>query len=427
MKKNYSRSQKLSNLVKFLYEQNHDKNFTEIFLLFKQLNNNFDKNVFNLFLIYSRNIDDINLIIKYCIDNSIKFNESMYATIIKSYCNHLEVVNSEKFLIKMKENNIKLKQRTYTHFIKMYHQLDDYEKMINLYHEISSKNIKLEQYDYIPYFTTFIKYQDFKIVHAILKQLENNFAIFDTQYLNLFKKIFIQKNIKFLSTNISDNGLCEINKYKLKPLDISPQERINCMITIDLQIPNKKLLHFQKFKQWLSTDKLSKNNIIIDGANIGYFNNRPGKGNKINFSQIQTIKQQLEELNYNVIIILHQRHCDKMNKKQTKIYKSWENNVFLTPIGINDDLFWLYASLLLSAYIITNDRMRDHKLSISYDKMSIWKKKYIITYDIIQNKFQLNFPKKYSQTIQNINNTWYIPFYNENKTITWYFIQFNKN
>ena len=49
----------------------------------------------------------------------------------------------------------------------------------------------------------------------------------------------------------------------------------------------------------------------------------------------------------------------------------------------------------------------------------------IITYDIIQNKFQLNFPKKYSQTIQNINNTWYIPFYNENKTITWYFIQFN--
>ena len=115
-----------------------------------------------------------------------------------------------------------------------------------------------------------------------------------------------------------------------------------------------------------------------------------------------------------------------MNKKQTKIYKSWENNVFLTPIGINDDLFWLYASLLLSAYIITNDRMRDHQLSISYDKMSIWKKKYIITYDIIQNKFQLNFPKKYSQTIQNINNTWYIPFYNENKTITWYFIQFNK-
>ena len=88
---------KLSNLVKFLYEQNHDKNFTEIFLLFKQLNNNFDKNVFNLFLIYSRNIDDINLIIKYCIDNSIKFNESMYATIIKSYCNHLEVVNSKNF------------------------------------------------------------------------------------------------------------------------------------------------------------------------------------------------------------------------------------------------------------------------------------------------------------------------------------------
>ncbi len=425
MKKNYSRSQTLSNLVKFLYEQNHDKNFTDIFLLFKEINNHFDNNIFNLFLIYSRNIDDINQIIKYCIDNSIKFNESMYATIIKSYCNYLEVIHSEKFLIKMKDNNIKLKQRTYTHFIKMYHQLDDYDKMINLYHEITSKTIKLELYDYILYFKTFIKYNNFKIIQDILKQLENNFAIFDVQYLNQFKEIFNQKNLKFIPTNISENGLCNINKSKLKPLDISPQERINCMLTIDLQIPNKTLSYFKKFKQWLTTDKLSRNNIIIDGANIGYFNNRPSKGNQINFSQIQTIKQQLEELNYNVIIILHKRHCDKMNKKQTKIYKSWKNNIFLTPIGINDDLFWLYASLLLSAYIITNDKMRDHRLSINFDKMSVWKKKYIITYDIIQNVFQFNFPKKYSQTIQYNKNTWYIPFYDKNKTITWYFIQFN--
>ena len=169
------------------------------------------------------------------------------------------------------------------------------------------------------------------------------------------------------------------------------------------------------------------NNIIIDGANIGYFNNRPGKGNIINFKQIETIRQKLINIGYNVIIILHKRHTDKMNEIQTKLYKSWGKKIFCTPIKINDDFFWLYASLYLSAYIITNDRMRDHQLSISHHKMDIWKKKYIITYNFNKNIPQLYFPKNYSQTIQNIQNTWYIPFNDENKTITWYFIQFNLN
>ena len=71
--------------------------------------------------------------------------------------------------------------------------------------------------------------------------------------------------------------------------------------------------------------------------------------------------------------------------------------------------------------------MRDHQLSINHQKMEIWKKKYIITYDFIQNKLQLSFPKIYSQIVQNNKNNCYIPFINENKTITWYFIQFNLN
>jgi len=426
MKKNNSRSQKLSNIVKTLYDQNPNKQFTEIFLLFKQLNIKFDNNIFNLFLINSRNINDINDIVTFCNTYSITFNESMYATIIKSYCSYLEIINSEKFLMKMKQNKIKLKQRTYTHFMNMYNKLNEYEKLLDIYEEIQSKNIKMQLYDYIYLFDTFLKNKNFKIIQNILKDLENNSTIFNIKYLEQIKIIFTKNNFNFIPTKISDKGICCFNNYKLKRLDILPQERISCMMIIDLQIPDKRLSHFQKFKKWLHNIN-STNNIIIDGANVGYFNNRPGKGNIINFSQIETIKQQLEYQDYNVVIILHKRHSEKMDKQQTKLYKSWKNNIFLTPIGINDDFFWLYASLYLSAYIITNDRMRDHQLSINHHKMEIWKKKYIITYDFIQNKFQLSFPKIYSQTVQNNKNICYIPFIDENKTITWYFIQFKLN
>jgi len=421
MEKNNIRSDKLCNVIRDLYEKNENISISEIFKLFERIGLRFDNNIYNIFLINSRNVNDIDEIINLCRQRNIKFQESLYATIIKSYCSYLEVEKSERFLTFMKENDIKLKQRTYTHFITMYDKLCNYDKLFCIYNETKSYNIKLLSIDYIRLINSFLKEGDKEKITKLLQDIENNDICFNECHINLLKQIFKNNNLLFSPTILTEDGFCEINKCNLKPINITHNDRIEMMVYLDIQISDSKLKLFKKFKQWLHTN--SHIDIVIDGANVGYFNNRPNKGNSINFKQIDNVRTELTKMGNNVVIILHKRHTKEMSKFQNMLYNNWvrNNQVYITPVGINDDIFWLYTSLYSSAYIITNDRMRDHHFNIDYNKIVKWKKKNIINYEINQKKSpKLFFPKKYSETFQNINKyMWFFPF-NENK-LQWFF------
>lgn len=416
------RSDKLSTVIRNLYEKNETISSCEILKLFENTCRKFDDNIYNIFIINARNSNDIDEIIDLCRKRNIKFKESLYATIIKSYCSYLEVEKSERFLTFMKKNDIKLKQRTYTHFIMMYDRLCNYEKLFQIYDEIKLYNIKLQSIDYIRLINSFLKCGKEKII-KLFKDIEYNDICFNECHLNLLKQSLKNYNFLFCSTALTKEGFCKINNCHLKPINITHTDHIDMMIYLDIQINDNKLKLFKKFKQWLHTNPHI--DIVIDGANVGYFNNRPNKGNSINFKQIDIVRKELTKMGNNVVIILHKRHIKEMTKFQNLIYNNWKKNneVYITPIGINDDIFWLYTSLYSSAYIITNDRMRDHHFNIDYNKIVKWKKKYIINYEILQkNVPKLFFPKNYSETFQNINKyTWFIPFKDEENKLQWFF------
>jgi len=422
MEKNNNRSDKLCNVIRDLYEKNENISISELFKLFEHIGHKFDNNIYNIFLINSRNVNDIDDIINLCIEKNIKFEESLYATIIKSYCLYLEVEKSERFLAFMKKNNIKLKQRTYTHFIRMYDRLCNYDKLFQIYNEIKFYNIKLLSIDYITLINSFLKEGSIEKITKLVQDIENNDICFNECHINLLKQIFKNNRLQFFPTILTEEGFCEINECNLKPINITHNDRIEMMVHLDIQITDSKLKLFKKFKQWLYNH--SDINIVIDGANVGYFNNRPNKGNSINFKQIDNVRTELTKMGNNVVIILHKRHTKKMSKSQNMLYKNWmkNNQIYITPVGINDDIFWLYTSLYSSSYIITNDRMRDHHFNISYNKIVKWKKKNIINYEISKNLPKLFFPKKYSETFQNLNKyTCFFPFNNKENKLQWFF------
>lgn len=421
MEKNNIRSDKLCNVIRDLYEKNENISISEIFKLFERIGLRFDNNIYNIFLINSRNVNDIDEIINLCRQRNIKFQESLYATIIKSYCSYLEVEKSERFLTFMKKNNIKLKQRTYTHFITMYDKLCNYDKLFQIYDETKLYNIKLLSIDYIRLINSFLKSGKEKIT-KLFQDIENNDICFNEYHINLLKQIFKNNNFLFAPTILTEEGFCKVNKCNLKPINITHNDRIEMMVYLDIQINDSKLKLFKKFKQWLHIN--SHIDIVIDGANVGYFNNRPNKGNSINFKQIDNVRTELTKMGNNVVIILHKRHTKEMTKFQNMLYNNWikNNQVYITPVGINDDIFWLYTSLYSSAYIITNDRMRDHHFNIDYNKIVKWKKKNIINYEIQKKSPKLFFPKKYSETFQNINKyTCFFPFNNKENKLQWFF------
>jgi hypothetical protein len=104
------------------------------------------------------------------------------------------------------------------------------------------------------------------------------------------------------------------------------------------------------------------------------------------------------------------------NKNIFKDRENFLNSIYLTPIGINDDLFWIYASLFNDkSLILTNDEMKDHIFYINNDIINKWKKNKIINYTFDKDKennkstFNYNFPLNYTKNIQYINSIWHFP------------------
>jgi len=94
---------------------------------------------------------------------------------------------------------------------------------------------------------------------------------------------------------------------------------------------------------------------------------------------------------------------------------------FFSPQGMDDDMYWLYASIYNpKAKIITNDEMRNHIVNISVgDMFTEWKKYRVIKYNIIKDEVMLHMPCKYMIRPVMKGGDMILPFADEESRITW--------
>ena len=139
-------------------------------------------------------------------------------------------------------------------------------------------------------------------------------------------------------------------------------------IDIDNQQPATKRTRYEE--NTTKTHTQTGFNIIIDGANVGYFKqNYAGAPNHVNYQQIDQLIQHLKSIGYSPLLILHSRHVSKFmipNENTADLVKTWRKGGYLyaTPKGFNDDWFWLYASVKYQCKVVTNDEMRDHHFQL---------------------------------------------------------------
>ena len=114
-----------------------------------------------------------------------------------------------------------------------------------------------------------------------------------------------------------------------------------------------------------SASALYKYDVIIDGANVGYYKtNYDGAPTHVDFTQLDWAVQQLKQDGHRPLVMLHCRHVDprRMPVEAEEFVTAWkkEGLLYETPHGCNDDWFWLYLAVILRAKVLTNDEMRDH-------------------------------------------------------------------
>ena len=186
---------------------------------------------------------------------------------------------------------------------------------------------------------------------------------------------------------------------------------------------------WSQFESFL--DSHPKYNIVIDGANVGYFQQNFSNAPKhVDYKQIDwLVRHLLESSNeHHIILFLHERHFSpKLCPSWAfNLIKEWDGNqspydkltVYRTPTGMNDDWYWMHAALMaggksdyLPILAITNDEMRDHHFQmLAQGSFLRWKERHQVHFDfgsydkqLGRRKVLLQYPRPYSRRIQRVN------------------------
>jgi len=200
--------------------------------------------------------------------------------------------------------------------------------------------------------------------------------------------------------------------------------------------PNWRINHWKEFETFIENHP--SYNIVIDGANVGYFKQTYRLGGSstaprhVDYKQIDGLIRHLLELpsseeRHHIILFMHERHFSPKLLPQWAypIIKMWDGNeapydrltVYRTPQGLNDDWYWMHAALINggredkpSVLAITNDEMRDHHFQMTAQGYFLrWKERHQVHFDfgnwnrdLRRNDVLLEYPSIYSRRIQRV-------------------------
>ena len=163
-----------------------------------------------------------------------------------------------------------------------------------------------------------------------------------------------------------------------------------------------------KFSDWLKTRDGERFTAIIDGPNVAYF----ARGN-VHYSQVQLVVDELERLGERPLVVMPEKYVSssfrlaglgytqKLSENEIDIMTSLidSEKLYTVPTHCLDDYYWMIASVSnqtrdisesctgelpgLRPLLITNDQMRDHRLSLLEPRLfRRWTSCHIVNYDI---------------------------------------------
>jgi hypothetical protein len=263
-------------------------------------------------------------------------------------------------------------------------------------------------------------YKEF-LVEEFPIETEDLVMFFNTEFkVNVFESA-IEFDVIFPADLVKEKDQVFPDK-ELKKFILTKKEKEILLDSIKKQFNKKnKPELFTNF-----VNQIEAKDVIIDGANLLYYGDRSITSDS--YIRLDLAVKNLEKMGKKVLIVLHERHF-RVNKKWPEykkkivndILKSWDKEIYYkTPRTFNDDWYAIIAAIVGDALILTNDNFNDHVFG-AFEVMKNgknlfrrWKQEYGVFYQFkSHNKvIEMDFPKKYSEEIQKINNEIHVPLSN---------------
>ena len=307
------------------------------------------------------------------------------------------LIKESNYKTRLYNENIKLLKLKYTEINTIINTLKDIQLVDNPYinhiiekfpiielkHQTEQNLIIISPTIYYDLLDIAIQYSDDKLILNILK----NINIIDIQLLPIVYRYYVKHQCTVLkSINVCS---CCNQSLKLEIINDNVRQDIIDLLTEKilevnhrtdngLIINQKEILNIKH--RFIELNNLLINydfNMVIDGGNVGFYNTMNSGELNINYLN-KIINKIIKKTDKYILLIIHQRHQSKIKQ----LYNSEYLKILFTPFNLDDDLFWLYATLYSKAFIFTNDMARDNSCMIGYQTEI---KQYLAHYQIKQN------------------------------------------
>jgi len=229
--------------------------------------------------------------------------------------------------------------------------------------------------------------------------------------------------------HVDENGFCMAAGENLKGVDLEDHDWDAFISAFERLALSKehKGNSFQNFTKWLEQN--GPFSLIVDGANVAFYNQNFDQG-AFCFSQVNAMMKMLEKEfpDRKALLVLHINRTRGQAAKKTfaqALLKGLQerNQIVTTPVGSNDDWYWLYAAVRArcDGLLVSNDECRDHIFQLLAPKYFLkWKERHLVRYDFSDRVPSFQLPSIYTACTQQLSNgTWMMPYRDEEDKETW--------
>ena len=331
--------------------------------------------------------------------------ETTITSLIRFYCSeYLEFEKIQNYVDLMITNGIPLKTRTFSPIFQLVGDVKDIHMAKTFYLQALTNGVKLTADDYVNLMKVVNNHSDDYLRKVIIQDFAKNIPEMTESHYDKIRLIFLE-NMRLIVDSVGnitpgEDFFTRTVDFQMPKFSIPSGTRNGILTQIELYmnkvVRNKgNLQTFGKFKKFIKDNDY---NIVLDGANIGFFNQGTNSGKVINFDQIKTFVDYVISKGYKPLLVLHSRHFKSLSAKDKSIVKNITDTclLFQTPSGMDDDIFWFYSSIYKpNTFLITNDEIRNHVFYMKLDYLQEWKKYHIIKYDCVDETVHFTIPSKF--------------------------------
>mmetsp|Transcript_14375 Transcript_14375/g.21322 ORF Transcript_14375/g.21322 Transcript_14375/m.21322 type:complete len:396 (-) Transcript_14375:120-1307(-) len=257
---------------------------------------------------------------------------------------------------------------------------------------------------------------------------------------------------KIVTIDNNTDGVCSACKTKLKAIGLNEIEREKVKKALMMMASEKDIGtgSVKDFCDWLENKEKNEHvkfSCVVDACNIAYhMQNFPGGCFQI--KQINAAVEKLKSNGEKVLVVCPERYLNKvipnstrfgrLQRKKTvlseealQIIEAWKNDGILYKCIdlIDDDLYWMIMTVFYKSgktFVVSNDRMRDHRLSLlEPTPFARWKKtqqrhfsfERVSPLDIEEPEIILNKIATFTRDVQvSDEGIWHLPILSENES-----------